>query len=1041
MRASRLIADRYEPIKLIDQGGMGDVFQARDIETDEIVAIKFLKPDVVADDPALVQRFEREAEALRQLHHPNIVSIYATGEQDEVHYIVMEFVSGGSLAQLLQREAQLPIERVLMIALDLADALTRAHRLKIIHRDLKPANVLLANDGSPRLTDFGVAYLDDRNTRMTQTGSLLGTLAYLSPEVCSGGGYDERSDIWAFGILLFEMLTGERPFLETTPAGTITAIMTKPTPDLSQMRADIPMELANLVYWMLAKNPLDRVPSVRTVGAELETILRRLSERDAISSEVARAVPPEDESRFATTPIRPANLDQLGLGQSPLDSQVQAALNQTNQTPTAGGSSLPQITSLSSSLSDVLPRRRVTAPRVVISYRRDDTGAITSQIFDQLASVLGASNVVRDADRIADRTVTRLVIASDIVESYDAMVVVIGPQWAAGGALNNPKFHVRMEIEAALRRPDMVIIPLLVDGATLPRPEDLPASLQPLLAHNAFQLNSHAAVAPQVARLINQIKRTLNVRRVLWRRPVVLAVIGVLIALLIFSGALMMSGSQLPLAANAPGICGEVEPAEPDHYMVLVADLEPIQTEARDVARFIADDLRQNLEVAAPFSRINIRRCPAVLTSTADAQAAAEAVGASVIVWGNYTEALIDVAVEIGTLAGFPNNEMPRVLLEETVNVRIRLQDERQQSVAVPALSALTALQNADGDGYEVARSVTVLAALTGDPGEIVGSSIAAQVVRALWFFVNDTETTIAHLDDAIQVRAGNPILFAFRGAAYHRVGRLDEARRDLQTAQRLGESMGLRRWALPHFLLGNDALFRDDLDTALAEYSRVIELRPDDWFGWNYRGAIHYLRGEFEPANADLLRAIELGPDTNFPFPFATLIALREGRISDARALMNTVITEFPDPSFSNRMIDALYGPDTPLIWGLVFSAFTNQLLGQHDQVIADTTALINVNASLADAHLMQGVAYCNLRDYAAAEIAYTAGLEIEPDYLLIAALRGETRRARGDLVNALADAARVTADDATTAELIALVEDPNASCENFFDLDSESS
>lgn len=257
---------------LLGQGGMGNIYRGTDLRTGEAVAIKVLKPEIVASNPDQVGRLVREGETLRRLNHPNIVKLLAAAKQDGRHYLVMEYVAGGSLRDVLMQNGLLPIRRILEIALDLADALTRAHRLGIIHRDLKPANVLLTPDGTPRLTDFGTARLTD-SLQATQAGLRFGTLNYLSPEGCDGQTLDERADIWAFGVMLFEMLSGKQPFRGETVTATISAITTQPTPDLTPYRSDIPPALADLVYRMLVKERAQRIPSVRLVGAELEAIM------------------------------------------------------------------------------------------------------------------------------------------------------------------------------------------------------------------------------------------------------------------------------------------------------------------------------------------------------------------------------------------------------------------------------------------------------------------------------------------------------------------------------------------------------------------------------------------------------------------------------------------------------------------------------------------------------------------------------------------------------------------------------------------------
>lgn len=270
----RRVFDRfeYEPANIIGVGGMGTVYKGLDTANNNApVAIKYLKPDIVQNNADMVTRFQREGEALRELNHPNIVKVLGAGQCENEHYLIMEYVAGGSLQDLLDRKARIIVQRALYIALDLADALTRAHRLNILHRDIKPANVLLADDGTPRLTDFGVARV--HASEMTQEGQLIGTLAYLSPESITGGHLDERHDIWAFGVLLFELLTGRRPF-ESDMIGTlITQITTQPIPDIEALRPDAPVALVDLIYRMLARNPEHRIRSARQVGAELEAII------------------------------------------------------------------------------------------------------------------------------------------------------------------------------------------------------------------------------------------------------------------------------------------------------------------------------------------------------------------------------------------------------------------------------------------------------------------------------------------------------------------------------------------------------------------------------------------------------------------------------------------------------------------------------------------------------------------------------------------------------------------------------------------------
>ncbi len=311
MTESLIIGNRYKLLRALDSGGMATVYMGHDLQTGATVAIKALRPDVIHAAPEIVDRFIREGEALRMLDHPNIVKVLDTLEDAGTHYVVMEYVKGGSLAGLLEREGRLPLPRVLNIALDISDALIRAHKLKIIHRDIKPANVLIADDGTPRLSDFGVAQFGD-GTRFTQPGALIGTMAYLSPEVCMGEDLDARTDIWSFGVMLYEMLAGFRPFGEGENSSTmpvvLVAIMQQAVTPLHALRDDLPPGLSDLVDLMLQKDRDQRIDSFRLVGAALEAIIagKHPFEARETEAEVSSSAESLDFSQPAEPPVRVA---------------------------------------------------------------------------------------------------------------------------------------------------------------------------------------------------------------------------------------------------------------------------------------------------------------------------------------------------------------------------------------------------------------------------------------------------------------------------------------------------------------------------------------------------------------------------------------------------------------------------------------------------------------------------------------------------------------------------------------------------------------
>ncbi|HKO92714.1 MAG TPA: protein kinase [Polyangiaceae bacterium] len=270
----QLIAGRFELRDLLAQGGMGVVYQGYDRDTRKAVAIKVIQPALIVDHPEIVERFVREGEILRRLNHPNIVEMVAAVRHEGQQYLILEYVAGGSLRDLLRRRSRLPLERALSILLELCDALARAHHLSTLHRDIKPENVLMALDGTPRLTDFGLARSGAE--RITRENAVLGTVSYLSPEALWGEPLDQRADVWACGVMLFEMLAGRCPFEGDRQGAVVTSILQRPLPDLAALRPDAPERLIELVGRMLEKSRDARIASARQVAAELESILSGL---------------------------------------------------------------------------------------------------------------------------------------------------------------------------------------------------------------------------------------------------------------------------------------------------------------------------------------------------------------------------------------------------------------------------------------------------------------------------------------------------------------------------------------------------------------------------------------------------------------------------------------------------------------------------------------------------------------------------------------------------------------------------------------------
>lgn len=264
------LQNRYKIISPLREGGMGEVYLGVDVQTGQQVAVKILAHHLRANSEML-ERFRREAKTLQQLEHPNIVKYVDAFEYEGQFVIVMEYVSGGSLFDLLKK-GPLPIDRARKIALGLCDALIRSHQLNIIHRDLKPENVLMDESGSPKLADFGVARLSE-GTRMTRSGLKVGTAPYMSPEAWDGRVLDEQTDIWSLGVMLYEMLSGQVPFDGDTDSAIMKKVFTAKPPELKKLRSDVPPTLIKTVTRMLNGDKKKRYQSMREVAVELEGII------------------------------------------------------------------------------------------------------------------------------------------------------------------------------------------------------------------------------------------------------------------------------------------------------------------------------------------------------------------------------------------------------------------------------------------------------------------------------------------------------------------------------------------------------------------------------------------------------------------------------------------------------------------------------------------------------------------------------------------------------------------------------------------------
>lgn len=318
------LGGRYQIIERVGGGGMALVYKAQDILLNRNVAIKVLRQQFVNDEE-FIRRFRREAQSAASLSHPNIVSVYDVGQEEDVHYIVMEYIEGQNLNEIIKERAPLQVDEAVRVASQIADALDHAHQNQIIHRDIKPHNILIGRNGRVKVTDFGIARAVT-STTITQTGSVVGSVHYFSPEHAKGVVTGEKSDLYSLGIVLYQMLTGRLPFLGESPISVALKHLQEHFDEPRTVNPMIPQSVENIILKSMRKNPAERYQSAKEMLHDLETCL--LPERKSESK--LAFIDDEDEDSTRIIPaIRPSHSSSPASGSSKL-------------TRDAGGSSDPQ---------------------------------------------------------------------------------------------------------------------------------------------------------------------------------------------------------------------------------------------------------------------------------------------------------------------------------------------------------------------------------------------------------------------------------------------------------------------------------------------------------------------------------------------------------------------------------------------------------------------------------------------------------------------------------------------------------------------------
>ncbi|EJW17525.1 serine/threonine-protein kinase PrkC [Paenibacillus alvei DSM 29] len=273
-----ILSGRYEIITRIGGGGMALVYKALDNLLNRYVAVKVLRQQFVHDEE-FIRRFRREAQSAASLSHPNVVSIYDVGQEEDTHFIVMEYVEGHNLNEIILERAPLQVDESIRISTQICDALDHAHQNHIIHRDIKPHNILIGRNGRVKVTDFGIARAVTSST-ITQTGSVVGSVHYFSPEHAKGVSTGEKSDLYSLGIVLYQMLTGQLPFLGESPISVALKHLQEPFDEPRAVNPHIPQSVENVILKSMRKNPAERYQSAAEMMRDLETCLlpERLNE-------------------------------------------------------------------------------------------------------------------------------------------------------------------------------------------------------------------------------------------------------------------------------------------------------------------------------------------------------------------------------------------------------------------------------------------------------------------------------------------------------------------------------------------------------------------------------------------------------------------------------------------------------------------------------------------------------------------------------------------------------------------------------------------
>lgn len=315
----KLLGNRYEVLEQLGGGGMAIIYKGRDTLLNRLVSIKVLRPEFTCDED-FIQRFRREAQAIASLSHPNIVSIYDVGQEDKVHYLVIEYIEGDNLKNIIRAQGTIPPERAMEIARQISEALQHAHQNNIVHRDVKPQNILITREGRAKLTDFGIAK-EATTATLTQTDTIVGSVHYISPEQARGETAGPRSDIYSLGIVLYEMVTGALPFQGETPIGVALKHIQEAPPSPSSVNPAVSPRLEKIIARAMAKNSVERYETARQLTLDLveaaKTVFPKTGTTDMEDEFATRVLPTVTRGNLSSQPATPLPEPSIPLKRRP----------------------------------------------------------------------------------------------------------------------------------------------------------------------------------------------------------------------------------------------------------------------------------------------------------------------------------------------------------------------------------------------------------------------------------------------------------------------------------------------------------------------------------------------------------------------------------------------------------------------------------------------------------------------------------------------------------------------------------------------------